>query len=147
MCIRDRIIAVHRRPLTDEEEGKAGERFIVPAPLNNQSPQANHCGFPGSLPSSLPVSYTHLLGFNIEATSGTAKLLKAHGIKTREKKKISEGSEEILDSIRKGHVTYILNTLSSNDSVSYTHLDVYKRQERSPGQVRGSGRKTAGGEE
>ena len=32
------------------------------------------------------------------------------------KKKISEGSEEILDSIRKGHVTYILNTLSSNDS-------------------------------
>ena len=56
------------------------------------------------------------LGFNIEATSGTAKLLKAHGIKTREKKKISEGSEEILDSIRKGHVTYILNTLSSNDS-------------------------------
>lgn len=56
------------------------------------------------------------LGFNIEATSGTAKLLKAHGIKTREKKKISEGSEEILDSIRKGHVTYILNTLSSSDT-------------------------------
>ena len=42
--------------------------------------------------------------------------MKAHGIKTREKKKISEGSEEILDSIRKGHVTYILNTLSSTDT-------------------------------
>ncbi len=56
------------------------------------------------------------LGFNIEATSGTAKLLKAHGIKTSEKKKISEGSEEILDSIRKGHVAYILDTLTSTDS-------------------------------
>ena len=50
------------------------------------------------------------LGFNIEATSGTAKFLKAHGIKTRTKKKISEGSEEILDSIRKGYVTYVINT-------------------------------------
>lgn len=56
------------------------------------------------------------LGFNIEATSGTCKTLKQHGIKTREKKKISEGSEEILESIRKGHVTYILNTLSSGDT-------------------------------
>ncbi len=50
------------------------------------------------------------LGFNIEATSGTAKFLKQHGIKTRSKKKISEGSEEILDSIRKGYVTYVINT-------------------------------------
>ena len=30
--------------------------------------------------------------------------------KTRAKKKISEGSEEILDSIRKGYVTYVINT-------------------------------------
>ncbi len=50
------------------------------------------------------------LGFNIEATSGTAKFLKKNGIKTRAKKKISEGSEEILDSIRKGYVTYVINT-------------------------------------
>ena len=50
------------------------------------------------------------LGFNIEATSGTAKFLKKNGIKTRSKKKISEGSEEILDSIRKGYVTYVINT-------------------------------------
>ena len=56
------------------------------------------------------------LGFNIEATSGTAQTLKEHGIKTRVKKKISEGSEEILDSIRKGHVTYIINTLSTKDT-------------------------------
>jgi len=52
------------------------------------------------------------LGFNIEATKGTAQFLKEHGIKTRVKKKISEGSEEILESIRKGYVTYVINTAS-----------------------------------
>lgn len=57
------------------------------------------------------------LGFNIEATKGTANFLKKNGIKTRVKKKISEGSEEILDSLRKGHVSYVINT-SDNDSTS-----------------------------
>lgn len=52
------------------------------------------------------------LGFNIEATSGTAEFLKKHGIKTRIKKKLSQGSEEILESIKKGYVTYVLNTSS-----------------------------------
>ena len=50
------------------------------------------------------------LGFNIEATKGTAKFLKEHAIKTRVKKKISEGSEEILESLRKGYVSYVINT-------------------------------------
>ena len=50
------------------------------------------------------------LGFNIEATVGTAEFLKEHGIKTRAKKKISEGSDEILESIRRGHVSYVINT-------------------------------------
>ncbi len=50
------------------------------------------------------------LGFNIEATHGTAMYLKSHGIKTRVKAKISEGSFEILDSIRQGHVSYVVNT-------------------------------------
>ncbi len=50
------------------------------------------------------------MGFNIEATSGTAEYLKANGIKTRIKRKISEGSEEILESIRKGYVNYVINT-------------------------------------
>ena len=56
------------------------------------------------------------LGFNIEATKGTAKFLKEHGIKTRVRGKISQGSDEILDSIRKGYVTYVINT--SNEGVS-----------------------------
>ena len=58
------------------------------------------------------------LGFNIEATSGTADFLKKHGIKTRVKKKLSQGSEEILESIKKGYVTYVLNTTSEGVSSS-----------------------------
>ncbi|MBQ3253377.1 MAG: carbamoyl-phosphate synthase large subunit, partial [Acholeplasmatales bacterium] len=58
------------------------------------------------------------LGFNIEATSGTAAFLRKHGIKTRIKSKISQGSEEILDSIKKGYVTYVLNTSSEGDASS-----------------------------
>ena len=50
------------------------------------------------------------LGFNIEATTGTAAFLKNHGIRTRVRHKVSEGSEEILDSIRAGYVSYIINT-------------------------------------
>ena len=50
------------------------------------------------------------LGFNIEATAGTARYLKEHGIRTRALKKISEGSDEIPESIRQGHIAYILNT-------------------------------------
>ena len=54
------------------------------------------------------------LGFNIEATKGTANFLKKNGIRTRIKAKISEGSEEILDSIRKGYVTYVISTRDVN---------------------------------
>ncbi len=50
------------------------------------------------------------LGFNIEATEGTAKFLKENGIRTRVLGKISEGSEEIAESIRQGHIAYIINT-------------------------------------
>lgn len=50
------------------------------------------------------------LGFNIEATEGTARFLKENGIRTRILKKISEGSDEIQKSIRQGHIAYIINT-------------------------------------
>ena len=55
------------------------------------------------------------LGFNIEATAGTGKFLKAHGVKTRIKKKVSEGSEEILDALRKGHIAYVINTANRSE--------------------------------
>ena len=54
------------------------------------------------------------LGFNIEATHGTAIFLKEHGIRTRIRAKISDGSEEILDSIRNGYVSYVINTRDVN---------------------------------
>lgn len=56
------------------------------------------------------------LGFNIEATKGTADFLKAHAIKTRIKTKISEGSDEILSMIRQGFVSYVINTHDINMS-------------------------------
>ncbi len=59
------------------------------------------------------------LGFNIEATEGTARFLKENGIRTRIKKKISEGSEEIPESLRAGHVTYVINTVNP-DKISTT---------------------------
>ena len=55
------------------------------------------------------------LGFNIEATEGTAEFLKANGIRTRTLSKISDGSTEILDLIKSGHITYIINTRSVSD--------------------------------
>lgn len=67
--------------------------------------------------SALPlIRRFYNLGFNIEATKGTAKFLKEHGIKTRVRGKISQGSEEILESIKKGYVTYVMNTTSEGDT-------------------------------
>ncbi len=59
------------------------------------------------------------LGFNIEATEGTAAFLKSHGIRTRVRRKLSDGSNEILDSIRAGYVSYILNTRAITSGVHY----------------------------
>ena len=50
------------------------------------------------------------LGFNIEATEGTANFLKKNGIRTHILKKISDGSEEIPEAIRQGHIAYVINT-------------------------------------
>ena len=61
------------------------------------------------------------LGFNIEATAGTAAFLKENGIRTRARKKISEGSDEILQSLRQGHVTYVINSLTAGEQ--YTSQD------------------------
>ncbi|MBO5870380.1 MAG: carbamoyl-phosphate synthase large subunit [Clostridia bacterium] len=60
------------------------------------------------------------LGFNIEATEGTAKFLKSNGIRTHILKKIGDGSDEIPESIRQGHIAYVINTrdINSPDQVS-----------------------------
>ena len=50
------------------------------------------------------------MGFNIEATTLTAEYLKRAGIRTRIRHKPSEGSDEVLSSIREGYVSYVINT-------------------------------------
>ena len=64
------------------------------------------------------------LGFNIEATKGTAKLLKENGIRTHVLKKISDGSDEIQQSIRQGHIAYVISTSSPGATSATT--DGYK---------------------
>ena len=63
------------------------------------------------------------LGFNIEATEGTAAFLKANGIRTHVISKLSEGSEELADSIRQGHIAYIINTsnIGATDQIHDGH--------------------------
>lgn len=56
------------------------------------------------------------LGFNIEATEGTAKFLKENGIRTHVLKKISEGSDEISNAIRQGYIAYVINTRDINSA-------------------------------
>ena len=50
------------------------------------------------------------LGFNIQATEGTANFLKSNGIRTHVLGKISSGSEEIPEALRQGHIAYVINT-------------------------------------
>ena len=50
------------------------------------------------------------LGFNIEATEGTANFLKANGIRTHKLGKIGDGSDEIPNALRQGHIAYVINT-------------------------------------
>ena len=39
-----------------------------------------------------------------------------NGIRTRARKKLSDGSDEILESLKQGHVTYVINTQSHSGS-------------------------------
>ena len=54
------------------------------------------------------------LGFNIEATKGTAEFLRTHGIRTRKLSKLIEGSDDIYRSLCRGHVNYVINTIDLN---------------------------------
>ena len=59
------------------------------------------------------------MGFNIEATTLTGEVLKSHGIRTRIRRKPSEGSEEVLESIRAGYVAYVINTRAILSGIHY----------------------------
>ena len=60
------------------------------------------------------------LGFNIEATDLTARTMREHGIRTRTLKKLSEGSNQLLDALRAGYVSYLINTRAILSGVHYT---------------------------
>ena len=50
------------------------------------------------------------LGFNIEATPGTAQFLRENGIRTRERRKLSVDADDIPSALRQGHIAYVINT-------------------------------------
>ena len=52
------------------------------------------------------------LGFNIEATEGTAKFLRQNGIRTHQHNKIGTGSDDIPNAMKQGHIAYVINTSS-----------------------------------
>jgi carbamoyl-phosphate synthase large subunit len=59
------------------------------------------------------------MGFNIEATSLTGKVLKENGIRTHILGKPSEGSNEVVESIKAGYVSYVINTRAVLSGVHY----------------------------
>ena len=66
------------------------------------------------------------LGFNIEATVGTAMFLKANGIRTHVLGKISDSSDEIPNALRQGHIAYVINTrdpgANENDGIKIRQI-------------------------
>ena len=64
------------------------------------------------------------LGFNIEATHGTAAFLKEHGIRTHALAKISEDSEMIPNALRQGHIAYVINTTDPASGASQDGLQI-----------------------
>ena len=67
------------------------------------------------------------LGFNIQATIGTADFLREHGIRTHVLGKISEGSSDILDGIREGRIHYVVNTRAILSGVHYDDGEQIRR--------------------
>ena len=73
------------------------------------------------LEEALPlVRRFYRLGFNIEATTGTARFLKEHGIRTRVKRDYTEDPADLTEAMRSGKAAYLVNTrdLRSAEHVS-----------------------------
>ena len=67
------------------------------------------------------------MGFNIEATTGTAEFLKARGIRTRVKRDYTEDPADITEAMRSGKVAYLINT---RDPSSTTHVNAGQEMRR-----------------
>ena len=53
-----------------------------------------------------------MLPVNIVATEGTAKFLKEHGIRTHTHRKIGPDNNDIINAMKQGHISYVINTSS-----------------------------------
>jgi carbamoyl-phosphate synthase large subunit len=53
------------------------------------------------------------LGFSLLATRGTAAVIKSHGIPVTEVNKVTEGRPHIVDMIKNGEVSFIVNTVEA----------------------------------
>ena len=67
------------------------------------------------------------MGFNIQATLGTAYFLRERGIRTKVLGKISEGDSTLLDNIRAGFVSYVINTRAVTSGVHYDDGVIIRR--------------------
>jgi carbamoyl-phosphate synthase large subunit len=72
----------------------------------------------------------HRLGFNIQATSGTADYLREHGLEVKTVHKVTEGRPHIVDHIKNGEVALVINTVgtaaSHADSLSIRREALHK---------------------
>ena len=70
------------------------------------------------------VAHLHDLGFDIYATEGTARALKAVGVPVRTVAKVGEGRPDVVDYIVQGKVSLVVNTHSAtqNPRVSKRHF-------------------------
>jgi carbamoyl-phosphate synthase large subunit len=70
------------------------------------------------------------LGFQIQATTGTADYLRTHGVEVATVNKVREGRPHIVDHIKNGDVTLVVNTVrtasSHSDSLSIRREALHK---------------------
>ena len=64
---------------------------------------------PAGLKKRQPAGFADL-GYEIMATGGTAEYLKEKGVKVTVATKVSEGSPNILDDIKEGRISMVINT-------------------------------------
>ena len=57
-------------------------------------------------------------GFSIVATRGTAAWLQEHGVECEVVNKVAEGRPHIVDSIKNGEISYIVNTTEGRAAIS-----------------------------
>ncbi|MDQ0350547.1 carbamoyl-phosphate synthase large subunit [Alkalibacillus filiformis] len=65
----------------------------------------------------------HALGFQLYATTGSASIIKQHGLPVEEVNKIADHERNILNVIEEGRVQFVINTLSRGKQ---THTDGFR---------------------